>query len=116
MMAGSIRVSLGSPLPLTLQIDDGNIAVFPRASVYDSTFTEVGGSPFNLTHVANGLYKNTTGFTPSSEGLFTAVYTVYSDSGHTTVLKRYARVTDLFDVNPMLQDIEEDTSDDGRAV
>lgn len=114
-MSGSIRVSLGSPLPLTLQTYDANAGVYPQARVYDSTFTEIGASPLNLTHVAGGLYKNLA-FTPPAQGVYYAVYTVYSDSGHTTVLNRYARVTDEFDVNTLLVDAADNDDDDARTA
>ena len=103
-MSGSIRVSLGSALSLTLQVYDGKTNVFPRANVYDASFAEVAGSPFVLSHVANGLYKNSSGFTPPSSGLYYAIYTVYSDNSYATVLGRYSRANDEFDVNTLIAD------------
>ena len=107
-----IRVELGTVAVLSLQTYDGDVAVFPQARVYDKNFSEVSGSPFALTHVAGGLYKNTS-FTPTTQGIYHATYKVYSDSGFTAQLKRHAIVMDEFDVNNLFNDID---SNEGRAI
>jgi hypothetical protein len=99
----SISVALGQAIPLTLQVYDGNASVFPRATVYDANFNEVYGSPFVMTSVADGLYKNTS-FIPTTAGRYIAKYTVYSGNDYATLLTRYMRSEDQFDVNTLLAD------------
>lgn len=91
------RISLGDPLLLRLQTGDGATNKFPRAHVYSSVHTEVSGSPFSLTHIGNGLYASEA-YTPVSEDHFDASYTVYTDSGHTTIDTSYNYDSDSFDV------------------
>lgn len=91
------RISLGSPLLLRLQTGDGATGKFPRATVFDSAHAAVAGSPFDLTHIGNGLYANEA-FVPGSVDHYDASYTVYSDAGHTTVDPTYNYDTDSFDV------------------
>ena len=96
---GYISVPSGANIPLQLQLFDGLTNQYPRARVYNSAFTEISGSPFNLTHLAGGLYLNTTSIVAPADGIYTAIYTVYSNSGHTTVNKAYSIETDTFSVD-----------------
>lgn len=91
------RISEGSPILLRLQAGDGATGVFPLAHVYNSSNTEVAGSPFALVHIGNGLYASAA-FTPVTVDHFDASYTVYSDAGHTIVDTVYDYATDSFDV------------------
>lgn len=94
-MSKGIEVELTNPLPLRLQTFDGATDQFPQAHVYASDNSEVAGSPFDLLHVANGLYTNDS-FTPASQDTYTAIYIVYSDSGHLTENTTYERDEDSF--------------------
>ena len=89
-------IKLGDPLPLFLQLGDAETNLFPRAEVRDATGAAVVGSPFALTHVASGMYKNTS-YTPTVAGNYFAVYTVYTDAGFTT-LSTYPRVSEFIEV------------------
>lgn len=99
-----LHVELGDSLPLFLQLSDGASGKFPQAHVYDDTDSEDGSSPFDLTHVDNGLYTNSS-FTPGSTGFYRVVYITYSDSGHTTEDTNYPRVVDFFEVDTRLADL-----------
>jgi hypothetical protein len=100
-----MRISLGSPIFLSLEVYDAHEDMFPRAHVYDSNSVEVLGSPFDLIHVANGFYKNTS-FTPSISGFYYAVYIIYQDAGYSVTPGRYGRTSETFDVNTLLIDTE----------
>ena len=93
---GYQRVQITKPLVLLVQLGDGETNLFPRAVVRDSLGAAVSGSPFNLTHVANGLYLNSS-FTPIKTGTYYATYFVYTDAGH-TILSDYMLASDNFDV------------------
>lgn len=99
---------LGQVVPLSLQLSGAETNKYPRVRIYNSAGSEVAESPIDLTHVANGLYKNATYNMPASAFVI-AQYTVYSDAGHTTVDTTYStRVTetyDLFDSNVLLNTI-----------
>jgi len=81
----------GQDLLLTLVLADGDATRFPRARVYDDTGSEVTGSPFDLAHVANGLYQDVW-VNPDVEGHFSAIFIVYNDAGHTVVSNKYDRI------------------------
>lgn len=105
-MSKGIEVELTNPLPLRLQTFDGANDQFPQAHVYASDNSEVAGSPFDLLHIANGLYTNDS-FTPASQDTYTAIYIVYSDSGHLTENTTYERAEDSFFVTDNLAEHEE---------
>lgn len=77
---------------------------FIRARVWDSTFTEVAGSPFTLTHLANGLYRNNS-IQATVIGNYTVQYTVYRDAGFTQLNSKYGRVEEdifVFDYDQLI--------------
>jgi hypothetical protein len=96
-------VPFNSALVLTLSLHDGNTTRYPRASVYDlDTGLEVTGSPFALTHVANGYYRNDE-FTPIPKvSRYEAVFVVYEEDTFATVLGQYSRPTEKF----LVKDLE----------
>jgi hypothetical protein len=91
------RISLGDPLLLRVQTGDAATSKYPLAYVYDSSHSAVVGSPFTLTHIANGLYGNES-YTPASADHYDAVYKVFIDAGHLYLDPLYNVVTDSFDV------------------
>lgn len=84
-----IEVSPGANVLLPLSLADGAGGFFPQAEVYDSAGTAIAGSPFDLTHVARGLYQAL--FAAPVAGDYSVVYVVYSDAGHLTLAAQYAR-------------------------
>ena len=75
-------IKLGEILPLALQLFDGDTAKYPRARLFKADGTELSGSPVALTHVANGLYKNSA-LTMPNENVVLVQYRVFNDSGFT---------------------------------
>lgn len=91
----TIRIPLGSPLILNWLAPDGATGKFVRARVYNASMAEVSGSPFSLSHVAEGLYKNTAVSLP--EGNYVAIYSIFNDAGF-TIPAAYPKAQDYFDV------------------
>jgi hypothetical protein len=102
----SIIVKLGSELPLSLALPGGEAGMYPRAHVYDPAGSEVGSSPFDLTHLALGRYTYPTGYTPPAAGTYTALFITYTDSGHTTESALYGRIDEGFFVTPLLANVD----------
>ena len=94
----SKNVTTDNVLPLSVQLYDGDTSKFPRAEVLDPTFATVTGSPFSLTHTANGLYSNNS-FTATSNGVYLATYIIYNDSSFTTESNAHSRVEEAFNVS-----------------
>jgi hypothetical protein len=115
-MSGTIRVELGQPAPLQLQLPDGNATAAVKCSVFDATNTEITGSPFVLTSAGLGRYSNLTGFVPPAVGNYLASYTVYKDNGYNLVLARYSRAIDEFEVNTQSASTALEISDDTAII
>lgn len=95
-----------------LKLYDGATNQFPRARVYNAAGTEQTGapwsSPISLTHRANGFYSASV--TPDAEGEFFVIFQVYSDSGFTTLNKKYEEVMEEISVRSVDQDLATLTS------
>lgn len=89
---------------LGLQLPDQNTAQFCRARVRDSANSNVSGSPFTLSQVANGLYTSNS-WTPTVEGIYSIVYEVYSDAGFTSISSVYGWLEDNIAVRSIDQDL-----------
>ena len=87
------RLKIGEPLPLRLNAFDGKATLFPQVILRNAADTLVG--TFDLTHVADGLYKNAAQTFPATP-LLTAIYKVYSDAGHTVLDTNYQDMLDVF--------------------
>ena len=98
------HVPSGSALILELVLPDGNTGKYPQAHVYDSAGSEVVGSPFDLAHSANALYRNTA-FTPASGGRYAALYITYNEVGHTTESNKHGRTSDQFEVDARISEV-----------
>ncbi len=94
-----MRLFVGEIVPLQLQITNGNAGLFPSALVYaadDGTLLATK----NLTHSANGLYKDETYTFPAGEHAIFVIYKTFTDAGRTIEnLYLYPRVTETFAVD-----------------
>jgi hypothetical protein len=83
--------NFGNPIPLEIQLFDGNPNQFVRARVFTNAGAEVSGSPVALPIVAgsNGLYQALGPAMPNVPSV-TVQYKVYQDSGFTTPSPTYA--------------------------
>lgn len=83
----------GNAVPVTLQLEDGSPGLFPQGEVRNSLGTLL--STLDLSHVASGIYTNTT-LTMPAEDWISITYIVYTDSGHTTESVNHLRADDVF--------------------
>ena len=96
-------ISVGASLPLALQLHDGATGKFVRAHVRNQAGTAVTGSPFALTHVAQGLYTNSAYTVLISETKLTITYITYDDAGFTTESVFHTRAAEMFDVETQVE-------------
>lgn len=75
---------VGDTLPLYIQLFDNATDKFPRAIVRDAANAEVAGSPFDLSHIADGLYGSLSAQFPNTQ-FVTAQYLIYDDAAHTQI-------------------------------
>lgn len=83
----SVPATVGTPIPITMILEDGNESQFPQAEIYNG-----GTFPLTVLNLANkgrGRYEST--WTPPIAGVFCAIFIVYSDSGHTIENISYTR-------------------------
>jgi len=82
-------IRVGDQIPIWLQLFDGVTTKFPRAVVRNAAGTAISGSPFDLTHVADGLYSNSAAVMPSTP--FVSIqYLVFNEVGRTTMDNNYS--------------------------
>lgn len=91
-----MQATPGIQTVLRLLLVDGNTGFYPRALVYNPA----GGldATVDLSHVANGMYENNWSPPLDVVGQYTALFIVYSDSGHTTPAVQYDRTQESIDV------------------
>ena len=97
------HVPSGSAIELIYIAEDGDTSLFPQAVVRDSSAVAVAGSPFNLTHVANGFYRTTVA--SLADGRYSAHYIPYTDAGHTILSKKHGGDLDSFEIDPRIAQI-----------
>lgn len=90
---GATIIRPGSPLPLSLSLEDGDVTKFPQARVYAPDGTLLG--THDLTHRALGLYTNDTE-TMFNEDFVTVLYIVYNNAGHTVESTEHLRASEVF--------------------
>lgn len=73
----------GDTIPLKFQLSEGDTGKYVRAFIRDSADSPISGSPFNLSHVANGLYTSDAAIMPETKNV-SVQFITYSDSGYTT--------------------------------
>ena len=87
----AIEIIFGETARLELVLEDGDITLYPKARVY-----QVGNaSPLasiNLNHLAEGLYEGS--WNPLAIGVYSVVYTVYTDPARTIPSTRYSKELD----------------------
>lgn len=99
----AVSAKVGEPVPITVVLEDGNEAQFPRAYIYESGGT-VPIFTLDLVHKALGRYEAS--YTPTASGVLSAVFVIYADSGHTIENIVYSRsVEQIFASNETLDDL-----------
>jgi hypothetical protein len=97
-MAG-LSVRPGDPIPLVLQLHDKASSKFVRAVVRDATDAQVLGSPFYLSHVGDGLYRNYVALASPLSPFYVATYEVFRDLSFTQPDLFYSVSGDVFTVD-----------------
>ena len=111
----SSRVEIGNPLPITAVLSEQDGGKFVRARVYDSSGSEVAGSPFSLSHVAEGFYISNA-YTPTVKGTYIVNVQAYDDAGFTT-LSAFGQSEEKFWVEETNTSINDNIdSNEGRAI
>lgn len=99
----TLPATVGTAVPIALILEDGNTAQFPQAEIY----AQGGTTPLttlDLDHKAQGRYE--ADWTPTTAGTYSAVFIVYSDSGHTVENIRYTRsIEQVFATDNSLDDL-----------
>jgi len=72
--------------------------LYPQAHVYDQDDSEITGSPFTLSLVANNLYTLADAFQVGDSGTYKVIYLVYTDSGHTARSANHGEIVDIINV------------------
>ncbi len=88
----SLNLSVGSKVPLFLNVGDGNDDLYPTAKVIDDQSNVLG--TFNLLPIGNGQYGYS-GLVMPDVTFINVVYTSYTDTAHTTQAFYYV-VTETF--------------------
>ena len=84
----------GVSLPLHALASDSNGSLYGQARVYDGAGIIV--TTVSLTHVTEGLYVGS--YIPASEGMYTAIYQLYTDALH-TIPADYTKQIESIDVD-----------------
>lgn len=99
-MTLSTLLAVGEKAPIATVLEDGNVAQYPQAVIYNPSGTVL--ATLDLSHVADGLYTNT--YTMPNLELIEIVYIVYSDAAHTIENTKYGRDLDIFVLNNFSMD------------
>lgn len=105
-----IEVDLGNPIQLEATLFDGDQTKFLRARLFDESFSQVAGSPFTLSHIQNGTYRNAS-FTPATEGKYLAIVEVYEDALFATLSIDYQKGEDVYRVTDREAKLDQIVSD-----
>jgi len=99
----AVSAKVGTPVPIVMILEDGNETQYPQALIYAAG----GTSPIetlDLDHKALGRYEAS--FTPPTSDVFSAVFIVYADTGHTIENIVYVRaVEQIFASNETVDDL-----------
>jgi hypothetical protein len=96
-----LTTKVGVAVPLSLVIDDGNTAQYPRAEIYLPN----GATPVDqvtLPHRNKGRYEQS--WIPTLVGIYVVHYVTYTDIGHTNPSSTYSRELDQLFVTQSSQD------------
>lgn len=95
MMAGITQIEINEQVPIVLQLADGAIDQYPRATIYDTAHNLLVTR--DLAHSSNGTYIPSVSYAMPDETFVSVVYVVFSDAGHTIESLVYERDLDIFE-------------------
>lgn len=101
----SFKIKVNTPILLTLQLHDGAENKYPQAVIRDSAGNTILGSPVDLPHIGNGLYRDLTKSLASPQ-IISVTFITYDDASHTVESNDHQRATVDYEI------IQETTSID----
>mgnify|MGYP001204882456 CR=1 FL=1 len=99
-----MTVKIGENIPCFLQLFDGNVGKFVRATIRRPDNTVVG-SPVTLSHVGSGLYHNQAVVMPSVD-FVTVQFAVFDDAGFTVPSTTYSMAEEVVERDLCLEAVE----------
>jgi hypothetical protein len=84
----ALPAKVGTAVPIVMIMEDGVQNQYPQAEIYAGGAT-TPLAVLDLAHKSKGRYENN--WTPSTTGVYTAHFIVYSDPSHTTENVAYTR-------------------------
>jgi hypothetical protein len=111
-MANTI-IKLGSIVPVSLQIKEGDTNRYVRCWIYDNDGTLL--TTADLTHVASGLYVYDT-YTMPNVNYIACQYKVFSDAGYSVQIDELGQVIDVYSLSELGVEIIEGTQVSGEVV
>jgi len=97
----------GTDLPIDLTLSGGETGLYPQVHIYNAAGSEISGSPFDMTHKANGFYLYT--WTPTDKAQFKAVFKVYTNAIHTLLSPLYGVNSEVIFITDDLDAIKTQT-------
>jgi hypothetical protein len=91
-------IASGAPTPLQVLLPGGETNLFPQARIFNSAALQIG-APVDLSHASNGVYF-TSGPT-LSDGIYSVVYSVFTNSLRTFESPKYGRIEDYFHIQTL---------------
>lgn len=99
------RVKVGDPIPLQLQLPDGDTGQYVQVHLHDNTGTPLAGSPFALTHILEGSYEDVTTVLMPDTPLVMGTFEVYKDAGFTKPNLIYCDASEIWEKNQVLDKV-----------
>ncbi len=99
------KITVNDPIPLTLQLHDGAENKYPQAIIRDSAGSTILGSPVDLSHIGNGLYRDLTK-TLASPQIISVTFVTYDDASHTTESSEHQMATVDYEIVPVTTSVD----------
>jgi hypothetical protein len=96
-------MQVGAKIPLYLQLSTYATDKYVRAVLRDANNNELSGSPVNLTHLGDGLYRYGS-FTFPNSSFITVQYIIYTDSSYSTIDSNFQGLHELYIKNNKIPD------------
>jgi len=84
----TVPATIGVSIPIAMILADGDTSQYPQAEIY-ATGGTTPLTVLDLVHKAKGRYE--ANWTPSAVGVYSSIFIIYSDSGHTIESLAYTR-------------------------
>ena len=99
-----LQGTVNEEILLSATYSEWDTNLYPRVKLYNDEGAELGVSPKDLSHVANGYYYSKD-WQPSTAGYYQAVYITYTDAGYTTSSNKYGIASEAVKIDATSTDI-----------